>query len=235
MESVVPAKCVSAKFVLRRLAKIVGAILLVPIAYVSAAVIGGAIPANRSWHEAESGIAIFVRTNGVHSWVMVPTVSPEMDWRPILKAEHLRDPAHAGDYLAIGWGNREFYLNTPTWSDLTVSRAVGALFFNGPSLMHVDHEPAPQIDAWHKRILLRPDEYRRLVAFIRKGFATTPQGAVIPLKDRGYDRSDVFYEANGGYNLFVTCNSWTGAALRAAGVRIGVWTPLEQGVMARFD
>lgn len=224
-----------ARTLFRRVAKALGAILLIPLGYALAAVAGGAIPANRAWQEAGHGIPIFVRTNGVHTWVMVPAVSREMDWRPILKAGHLRDPAAAGDYLAIGWGNREFYLNTPTWNDLTLSRAVGALFFNGPSLMHVDHEPAPRVDGWHKRILLRPDEYRRLVAFIRRGFATDRHGNVLPLKDRGYDRSDVFYEANGGYNLFVTCNSWTGDALRVAGVRIGVWTPLEQGVMARFD
>jgi len=28
--------------------------------------------------------------------------------------------------------------------------------------------------------------------------------------------------------MFYNCNEWTGAALRHAGVRMGLWTPLEQ-------
>jgi hypothetical protein len=45
----------------------------------------------------------------------------------------------------------------------------------------------------------------------------------------------MFYEANGPYSAFYTCNSWTGEALRAAGVKTGLWTPLSQSVMWRVD
>jgi hypothetical protein len=50
-------------------------------------------------------------------------------------------------------------------------------------------------------------------------------------RDQG---SDVFYEGDGGYNAFYTCNEWAGAALREAGVRVGAWTPFSQSVMSRF-
>ena len=43
--------------------------------------------------------------------------------------------------------------------------------------------------------------------------------------DPGYDVYDAFYEANGRYSATHTCNSWTGNALAAAGVRMGWWTP----------
>jgi hypothetical protein len=56
----------------------------------------------------------------------------------------------------------------------------------------------------------------------------------MPLLGRGYGPADVFYEARGPYNVFFTCNEWTGAALRAAGIRMGRWTPLSQSVTARF-
>ena len=51
---------------------------------------------------------------------------------------------------------------------------------------------------------------------------------------RGYNSNDAFYEANGGYSAIMTCNEWTGRALRAAGVRMGLWTPIEQSVMWRL-
>jgi hypothetical protein len=50
---------------------------------------------------------------------------------------------------------------------------------------------------------------------------------------RGYGPADIFYEGRGRYNAYRTCNEWTGEALRTAGVRTGVWTPLSQSIMLR--
>lgn len=157
-----------------------------------------------------------------------------MDWRPVAPAKHIRDPSRAGNYLAFGYGNREFYLNTPAWKDLTARRALGAAFGNGPSLIHAYHERDPQSDQDRRPVVLSRDQYRRLSAFILASFDRDKTGRTIPLIGRGYGADDVFYEARGGYNLFYTCNEWTGSALRAAGVRIGLWTPFSQSVMARF-
>ena len=57
----------------------------------------------------------------------------------------------------------------------------------------------------------------------------------MPLIGRGYNDWDMFYEANGGYSFVLTCNEWTGRALRHAGIRTGLWTPLEQSIMWRLD
>src|SRR5262245_31097859 len=87
------------------------AILAVPLLYFSAALIGALIPANAGWQEPKDGVHLLVRTNGVHTWIMVPMVTPEMDWRPLTPAADMKDPRYFGDYIAIGYGNREFYLN----------------------------------------------------------------------------------------------------------------------------
>jgi hypothetical protein len=74
-----------------RIAAFVLAGLLAPVLlYLAAALIGGLIPVNRDWKAPEAGIPIFVETNGVHTWVMVPTVSADMDWRPRAPAEPLK-------------------------------------------------------------------------------------------------------------------------------------------------
>jgi len=205
-----------------------------PLVYLLSALIGAWLPANRAWHPAAHGITIFVETNGVHTWIAVPAVTPDMDWRPVAPAAHIRDPSLAGNYLAFGYGNREFYLNTPAWEDLTARRALGAAFGNGPSLIHVYHERDPTADRDRRPIVLGRDQYRRLSRFILDSFDRDSAGRTIPLIGRGYGADDVFYEARGGYNLFYTCNEWAGAALRTAGVRIGIWTPFSQSVMQRF-
>jgi uncharacterized protein (TIGR02117 family) len=219
----------------RIIAYVLGGLLAVPLLYLLSALILGAIPANAGWHEAKEGVRIFVRTNGVHTWIMVPKVTAEMDWRPLVPGEHLRDPRWGnGNYVAIGYGNREVYLNTPTWADLTVRNAIAAMVGSGDSLVHADHDNDPQPSDIQRPIILTHQEYVQLVGFMRAAFRTDAQGRTIPLIGRGYGNSDMFYEALGSYSALHTCNSWTGQALRAAGVRTGLWTPLSQSIMWRL-
>ena len=213
-----------------------GALLAVPFLYFLAALVLGAVPANRGWHEAKEGVTIFVRTNGVHTWIMVPKVTEEMDWRPLVPGAHLKDPRWgAADYVALGYGNRTFYLETPTWGDLTMRNAFLAAFGRGRSLMHADHDDHPQPTDYQRPITLSHEEYRRLVAFARGSFQFDSAGRTMPLIGRGYGGSDMFYEAVGPYSAVYTCNSWTGRALREAGVKTGVWTPLSQSIMWRLE
>ena len=220
--------------ILKGFLKALGILLALPLLYFSGALIGGLIPANAGWEEAERGVRIFVRTNGVHTWIMVPTVAAGIDWRPIARAEHLKDPRYArGNYLAIGYGNRDFYLNTPTWGDLSLRTAAAAAFGGGPSLVHVEHEHDPRPNEYQKPITISVKEYRRLASHVRASFDLSG-GRSKPLLGRGYGPADVFYEGRGPYNAYRTCNEWTGEALRTAGVRTGVWTPVSQSIMLRL-
>jgi uncharacterized protein (TIGR02117 family) len=214
--------------------KVVAALLAIPLTYLISALVLGAIPANPGWQEARSGISIFVRTNGVHTWLMVPIVTPEMDWRKLVPAEHLADPRYGGNYVALGYGNREFYLNTPTWGDLSLKTALVAMLGKGTSLVHADHDTNPQPDETQRPLILSHEEYARLVDYMRASFRYDASGRTIPLMGRGYGPSDMFYEGVGSYNAVRDCNAWTGAALRHAGVRTGLWTPFSQSIMWRM-
>lgn len=215
-------------------AAILGGLLSVPLLYFLAALIGGLVPANRDWREARHGVTIFIQTNGVHTWVMVPKVTSVMDWRRLARPEHIRDPRYAGNYVAIGFGNRDFYLNTPTWGDLSLRTAVAAAIGGGPSLMHVDHSWNPRPRDHQRPIRLSAEQYRRLTRYLLDSFDYR-DGKWMPLIGRGYGPSDVFYDSRRPYNVAHTCNEWTGEALRAAGVRTGVWTPLSQSIMWRLE
>jgi hypothetical protein len=202
--------------------RIVAAIVAIPLSYFLAAIFLGLVPANVAFHQPPpgQGITIFIRSNGIHTWIVMPKVSEEMDWRPYAQGAHLRDPRWAGaDHVAIGYGNREFYLNTPTWGDLSFRTAVDR----------------PRPEAWQRPIRIAPDQYRRLAGFIQRRFRLDRGGRPIPVLGRGYGPNDMFYEANGGYSLILTCNEWTGRALRTAGIRTGLWTPFEQSIMWRLD
>src|SRR3712207_9261032 len=94
-----------------------------------------------------------------------------MDWRPYVPGDHLRDPRWGGgDHVAFGYGNRTFYLETPTWGDLTMKNAFLAAFGRGRTLVHADHDHRPQPSDTQRPLTLRPDEYRRLTDYIRTEF-----------------------------------------------------------------
>jgi uncharacterized protein (TIGR02117 family) len=218
------------------LLRIAAGIVAIPLLYLLAALILGAVPANVAFHEPARGITIFIRSNGVHTWIVMPKVSAEMDWRPYAPPPHLRDPRWGNaDHVAIGYGNREFYLNTPTWGDLSVRTAALALFGSGPTLLHVEHVHQPRPEPGQRPIRITPDQYRRLAGYIQRRFRLDRGGRPMPLLGRGYGPNDMFYAANGGYSFVMTCNEWTGRALRSAGVRTGLWTPFEQSIMWRLD
>lgn len=43
-------------------------------------------------------------------------------------------------------------------------------------------------------------------------------------------KTHVFFHATGRFNIFYTCNAWVGETLRAAGIRLGIWTPTTQAL-----
>lgn len=210
------------------------AIALVVFCYAAAGMVGGAVPANPQWRAATRGVRIYVETNGVHTDLIVPVSAAGIDWRDLARAEDIADPRYAAyDHLAFGWGERDFFLKTPHWRDVRPGTVLHAAIGSDRTLMHVEHLPAPPPGPQVRAIVLRPIEYRRLAAFIRESFAAAPSGGR-PASLHGYGDYDAFYSGSGRYDALMTCNAWTGAALRHAGVRVGVWTPFPVTVMGWF-
>jgi len=209
----------------RGILRLVLALIGLVAGYALAAVAGGTIPVNSGWHQAQSGVRIYVIDNGIHTDLVLPVVAEGVDWRDLARPEDLANPDQARhSHIAFGWGDRDFYLNTPSWSQVSPVRVAKAMAGLGTTVLHVAHIPAPGVGPQMRTIILNPDEYRRLAAFVRGTFAGGPSV-------HGYGANDAFYPAKGGYSAVRTCNQWTGSGLRAAGVKMGWWTPFPFAVM----
>ena len=204
-------------------------LMLVVAGYGAAGMIGGMVPVNAASVRPQAGIPILIESNGVHTGLVLPKVAAGIDWRTLLPGRDLANPRYARyDHVAIGWGDRRFYIETPTWADVRPLTVLAAAVGSGQTVLHVEHIAMPEARPDSRIVLLRPAEYRRLAAFIRNSLATG--GAHRP----GYTVDDAFYTATGRYDAVRTCNAWTGAALRAAGVRMGAWTPFPVTVLGWF-
>ena len=209
----------------QRLAQVFVALAAVLLCYGVAGLIGGLVPANRGWTPPATGVRIYVEDNGIHTGIVVPAAAAGVDWGRVVRPEHLRDPRYAGyGWRSFGWGDRDFYIGTPTWWDLNPLVVLKGAFGSDGSVMHVEAIPEPRVGRSVRTVMLTPEEYRRLAGFIRASFAPGPSRF-------GYGAYDAFYPARGHYSAIRTCNAWTGEALRRAGMTMGRWTPFPQTVM----
>ena len=207
----------------------VAALLATLVLYIGCALLLGAIPRNAGFVESENGIPVYVRTNGVHAELILPTRSPAFDWSGEFPVGHMRALAAPTEWIAFGWGDRGFMLNTPTWSDLRPGTAIVALSGAGSGAMHVEYIETPTAYK-SRRIRISASEYERLVAYIRASFVRDRDGRVRQIDAPGYFETDAFYEAVPSYTFWYTCNEWTRRALASAGIRTAVWAPFDTAV-----
>jgi uncharacterized protein (TIGR02117 family) len=200
--------------------------------YGVAAAVGSAVAVNRDWSESPHGTQVYVVSNGYHTGLVVPTAADGIDLSLVFRPTDLPNSEDAGNFLIVGWGDRDFYLNTPNWRDVKPRLLVTALLGSGKTLLHVDHLRSLAEVAGARPITLTPHEYAGLTQHIIASVRLDDAGH--PLAMPGYGSLDVFYEARGTYNLFRTCNVWTAQTLAAAGVKVGWWTPFSGGVMWWF-
>jgi uncharacterized protein (TIGR02117 family) len=139
------------------------------------------------------------------------------------------------NFIALGWGDKGFYLETPTWNDLKFSTAFKAVFGLDHTAVHATYYRNPQTNENCRRIQLTNEEYRRLISFIFSSLTLNKDSLPENIKTKAvYGRDDAFYEANGRYNLFRTCNTWTNTALKISGQKACFWTPFQSGVMRLY-
>lgn len=174
---------------------------------------------------AQPSRRILILDNPIHTDIALPVDAELLERFAFLREASLAIDEPGVRYLVFGWGGRAFYTQTPTWADLkplpvlkslTLDRSVMHIALAGEISLTDDHVAA--LDVSEQR-------YRDMVDFILGSFAEV-EGKRMPLIGQSYGQYDVFFEANGYFNVLLGCNTWTAAALRQAGLRTGWWTPL---------
>ncbi len=195
------------------------------------------IPVNRNAATGhEQAVSIYIRTNGVHTDIVTPLYNEVKDWRQDIPFTATQSGDTAMAYLAFGWGDKGFYLQTPDWSDLKFSVAFKAMFHLGTTVMHTTFYKTMHTGASCKEIRISVEQYRKLVAYLEGSFRRDDRGKLMAIAtaNDGYGDDDAFYEAKGVYDLFHTCNTWANNALKACDQRACLWTPLDKGIFYQY-
>lgn len=180
-------------------------------------------------------VEIYILTNGVHVDIVVPVRSELVDWSEQIRYDQTVENDSSMHYLALGWGDKGFYLETPTWADLKFSVAVKAATGMSTSAIHATYYRKLEEGENCKKIYISKEQYARLVNYIQQSFKTDAQGNVINIKTTAnYGGTDAFYEAKKSYSLFHTCNTWANNALKSCGQKACWWTPFDTGIFYQY-
>lgn len=208
----------------------------------------GLIPANSDFEPAgPEGIEIAIESNSVHADLVLPIETRIINWRDHFPADTFTGETDWCTHVSIGWGDEGFYVDTPTWADFKTTTAANALLLPSSTVMHVSLGNLKFRDpATYRTVRISEDQYRAMVDYILTSFKTdltetdlTKTNAksaskVLPPKiliaGKSYGMMDAFFQANGGYHCFNTCNCWVGGAMKTAGIKVPFFSPLPKSV-----
>uniref|UniRef100_UPI00404983BA TIGR02117 family protein n=1 Tax=Flavobacterium sp. TaxID=239 RepID=UPI00404983BA len=181
-------------------------------------------------------IAIYIKTNGVHTDIVVPVRNAQIDWSEKIKFEHTIQKDATAQFVALGWGDKGFYLETPEWADLKASVALKAATGIGSTAIHATFYSNIIESETCKKILISTEQYARLITYVENSFKKDENNNYINIStDANYGKTDAFYEANGSYSLFHTCNTWANNGLKSSGQKCCLWTPFDTGIFLKYN
>jgi len=191
------------------------------------------IPINSKAQQTEE-ITIYILTNGVHTDIVCPIESEIINWSEIVSFENTLSRRKDFKHIAFGWGDKGFYLDTPTWADLKFSTAFKAAFWLGESAVHVTFYNDLKEGEDCKKIVISKENYRLLTEYIKESFDYENQRTMFISTDMVYGKNDAFYDAKRSYNLFFTCNTWANSALQHANQKAAFWTATDKGIFRQY-
>ncbi len=181
-------------------------------------------------------IPIYIYTNGVHTDIVMPIKNELHDWSSEIPFNNTKSKKSDYRYVGIGWGDKGFYLDTPTWADLKFSTAFKAAFWLSESAMHCSYYREMREGEDCKMIMISKNQYLQLVKFVDNKFDKDPDGKNILIPTKAvYGDNDAFYDAKGRYSFLDTCNTWANNALKAAGQKAALWTPTDYGIFLHYQ
>ncbi|MBN4084722.1 DUF2459 domain-containing protein [Flavobacteriaceae bacterium AH-315-B10] len=201
-------------------------ILAIPVIYLVISIILTAIIVKELDQSSANNKTIYLQTNGIHLNIIIPKNDIEID---LLKNLEVMENQK---YISFGWGDENFYINTPTWSDLTFKNTFRAMFLKSTTLMHITRYKYKS-EHWIE-VNVDTSELNKLNQYIQEYFKKDDNGNKIILTGFAYSTNDNFYKANGSYSIFKTSNTWVNSGFKKSGLKACYWTPFDFGLINKY-
>ncbi|WP_156104387.1 TIGR02117 family protein [Chryseobacterium populi] len=223
------------KMVLMYVLKIIGIIIGIVVLYAALGYFLPFIEVSAKDDGEKKVIPVYIYTNGVHTDIVMPVKNDVQDWSAKIPFSNTRSRRTDYQYIGVGWGDKGFYLDTPTWADLKFSTAFKAAFWLSESAMHCTYYESMKEGADCKMMMISRTQYKNLVQFVENKFDKDRNGNFVLIPTNAvYSDHDAFYDAKGKYSFLYTCNTWANDGLKAAGQTAAWWTPSDFGIFQHY-
>ena len=183
---------------------------------------------------SQGDITIYMKSDGIHTDYVFPVQTIFFDWTKRISPDNTRGKDSTNNFISIGWGDQGFFLNTPEWSDVKVSTVFYACFYLGKSALHTNYLKELDFKYTHVKLVISSKQYRILCNYVTNSMKKNRNGNYSCIKNRGYWDTDSFYETNGSYGLFNTCNTWINTGLINANLPACSWTSMNSGIFHKY-
>jgi uncharacterized protein (TIGR02117 family) len=189
--------------------------------------------------EKNSIHSVFLMKSGIHVDFLLPISNEFKDWQEEFPISNTRSKDSTYKKIAIGWGSKDFYMNTPTWDDLTLKIFLISNFGLGSSAIQVKYytDTLPK-DSKITSLKLSNNQYKKLVKYIEtslKRSKTNNSSFILPKNPKVLTENNSFYDAKQTYSLLLTCNTWINNGLKASGQKACLWTPDAGGIFYQYE
>jgi len=189
--------------------------------------------------EKNSIHSVFLMKSGIHVDFLLPISNEFKDWQEEFPISNTRSKDSTYKKIAIGWGSKDFYMNTPTWDDLTLKIFLISNFGLGSSAIQVKYytDTLPK-DSKITPLKLSNNQYKKLVKHIEtslKRSKTNNSSLILPKNPKVLTENNSFYDAKQTYSLLLTCNTWINNGLKASGQKACLWTPDAGGIFYQYE
>ena len=203
--------------------------------YIFIAIVFTILPVNCNYKPPDKGIAIYLVSNNVHTDFVLPVNTQLKNWEKDFPDTTFGRVDSTFKYISFGWGDKEFYLNTPTWSDFKLDIALKALFLSPASLMHIAYLKSNPIENdFSKKLLITGGQYKKLINYLDQSFAKDKNGKYILIKAPFRLSNENYYDSGESYNFINTCNNWTNEGLKLMGIKTATWAPFDKCILYHF-
>jgi len=179
----------------------------------------------------DNNSTIYLFHDAAHSEIIFPAASLIP---PLQKKLEPFVPAIDRGYIAFSYADEDFLFQTPQWKDIDFIPTLRALFTNTPAVIRVGHYTAIRKDKSIIPLHIDTETEQILQKEILHTFATDKQHRFIPRRPPHPNTYQYYFRAKHPYNLFYTCNTWSGDILRRSGFPVSLWTPLAFEVVFHF-
>ena len=221
---------------MRTIIKKMGLLIVAPffmvLIYLFAALVGGVVP----YGLTKNGIKgeqmdkpVYLTTNALHADIAIPVTAVTARQFSFLKDAGFPLENPNLEYLIVGWGSREFYTSTANYSDMKFGTVWSAVTGDA-SVMHVAPGGDISKSEGAVKVEITQSGLEKMIKFVLASFKRKDEKPIL-LDGTSFGYGDLFYEANGHFNIFNPCNVWVSGAMEKAGVSTGIWTPTTYSLL----